>query len=220
MMWSLSGAGRRRPVMRPIKPHRLFPQQRVLAGELLQGLRGQLEVALQGGPLGVPAGPAGALGQRVGGPLLHALPDRPEPPGVIPHRRHTSASEAPLREISRNTCHFCSAVRRLRRCTRSSIASPSRVCTTLVEKGASRGPCGVGSPASQNGRKVRPQPTTRRLVSKSLVRGVGRGGLEPPTGGLCGRTVSSKPPIRWRPPPSPPLCHGNRAKPRSFPRAP
>ncbi len=57
--------------------------------------------------------------QRIGGALLDALADPPQLPGSDPQRRHTSASVEFFLEDSRKICHFCSGVRRVRRCCRS-----------------------------------------------------------------------------------------------------
>lgn len=68
--------------------------------------------------------------QSIDGAVLDALADPPQLPGSDPQRRHTSASVEFFLEDSRKICHFCSGVRRVRRCCRSLTCCSSRVFTT------------------------------------------------------------------------------------------
>src|SRR6266581_5426797 len=74
--------------------------------------------------------------------------------GVMPHRRHTSASVVFFLEASKKTCHFCSGVSRLLRRCRSSTCPPLRVASTRSEEGARGGVRAVGFLYADSGRRV------------------------------------------------------------------
>ena len=88
--------------------------------------------------------------------------------GVIPQRRHTSASVEFLLEHSRKTCHFCSGVRRVRRCSRSLTCSSSLGVYHPIREGAQGRPSGCGISRRSERTEAQTQPTANlpRLESK------------------------------------------------------